>query len=257
MLSQGARHGLSAWAAVVDRMGIQRSQALRARLSSGRYRGGSWRSRSATSLAGRGGIKRPRASGPLTKLVDEWLEARKTTHRSANQDRLRWQKHLRPVLGRYAPDDVDVGMLKRLIHSKLADGMSPATVRLLMRLVSTLYSDLIDDGKATQNPAKLLPKAARKLLKPTYDPKRTPFIQKREDIGRLYRALYAEVSGRWYRVRGFRARGATPRRGARAALGERRRGPADHLRSGVGRRSNKGQGRPGGAHRGSARGGAL
>ena len=143
--------------------------------------------------AGRGGIKRPRATGPLTRLVDEWLEARKTTHRSANQDRLRWQKHLRPVIGRYAPDDVDISMLKKLIHAKLTDGMSPATVRLLIRLVSTLYSDLIDDGHATKNPAKLLPKATRKLLKPSYEPKRTPFIQKRQDIGRLYRALHETI----------------------------------------------------------------
>ena len=40
-------------------------------------------------------------------------------------------------------------------------------------LVSTLYSDLIDDGKATKNPARMLPKKTRALIRPTYDPKKT------------------------------------------------------------------------------------
>lgn len=141
--------------------------------------------------AGRGGIQKAKSSGPLDRLVDTWLVNRKTTHRSANQDGYRWRNHLAPVFGRYAPDDVDVGMLKKLITAKLAGGLSAATVRLLIRLVSTIYSDLIDDGKATKNPAKMLPKATRKLLKPNYDPKKTPFIQQRADIGRLFRALYA------------------------------------------------------------------
>src|SRR5882672_1000098 len=46
--------------------------------------------------AGRGGLKKAKAAGPLTALVDAWLVTRQTTHRSANQDRLRWKKHLQP-----------------------------------------------------------------------------------------------------------------------------------------------------------------
>ena len=77
---------------------------------------------------------------------------------------------------------------------KLGEGLSPATVRLLMRLVSTLYSDLIDDGKATKNPAKMLPKKTRALIRPTYDPKKTPFIERKKDIARIYQALPALFS---------------------------------------------------------------
>jgi integrase len=141
--------------------------------------------------AGRGGLAKPKASGPLADLVESWLERRRVTHRSASDDRLRWKNHLRPALGRFAPDDVDVGMLKKLIADKLADGLSPATVRLLIRLLSTLYTDLIDDGKATKNPARMLPKSTRKLLKATYDPKKTPFVERRTDVARLYQALHA------------------------------------------------------------------
>jgi integrase len=97
------------------------------------------------------------------------------------------------MFGRYAPDDVDVGMLKKLVAVKLAAGLSPATVRLLIRLLSTLYSDLVDEGKASRNPAKMLPKATRRLFRPSYDPNKTPFIQRQEDIGRLFRELYGEV----------------------------------------------------------------
>jgi len=53
---------------------------------------------------------------------------------------------------------------------------------------------LIDDGVATKNPASAreLPKKVRKRIKPSYDPRKTPFVEKREDIGRLFQALYAE-----------------------------------------------------------------
>jgi integrase len=139
--------------------------------------------------AGRGGLKTPKRSGPLAGLVAEWLKVRWTTHRAANKDEGRWKKHLAPFLGRYSPDDVDIAMLKKIIAVKLAEGLSPATVRLLMRLVSTLYSDLIDDGKATRNPARMLPKKTRALIKPTYDPKKTPFIEHKKDIARIYQQL--------------------------------------------------------------------
>jgi integrase len=141
--------------------------------------------------AGRGGIKKPKPAGPLAGLVEEWLKVRRTTHRAADQDANRWENHLAPFLGRYSPDDVDVAMLKKIIAVKLADGLSPATVRLLMRLVSTLYSDLIDEGKATKNPARMLPKKTRALIRPTYDPKKTPFVEHKKHIAAIYQALPA------------------------------------------------------------------
>jgi integrase len=141
--------------------------------------------------AGRGGLKKPKPSGPLGGLVEEWLKVRRTTHRAADQDENRWNNHLAPFLNRYSPDDVDVAMLKKIVAVKLGEGLSPATVRLLMRLVSTFYSDLVDDGKATKNPAKMLPKKTRALIRPTYDPKKTPFVERKKDIARLYQALPA------------------------------------------------------------------
>src|SRR3954470_15104906 len=139
--------------------------------------------------AGRAGFKKPKPAGPLDGLVEEWLKVRRTTHRAADQDANRWENHLAPFLGRCSPDDVDVGLLKKIVAVKLGEGLSPATVRLLMRLVSTLYSDLIDDGKATKNPARMLPKKTRALFRPTYDPKKTPFLERKKDIARVYQSL--------------------------------------------------------------------
>jgi integrase len=139
--------------------------------------------------ARRGGLSSPKHTGPLANLVEAWLKIRRGTHRSADQDEYRWRKHLAPSLGRHAPDDVDVGMLKKIVALKLADGLSPATVRLLIRLVSTLYTDLIDEGKATKNPARMLPKQTRALFRPTYDPKKTPFIENKKDILKVFKGL--------------------------------------------------------------------
>ena len=139
--------------------------------------------------AGRGGLRTPRPTGSLAELVEDWLKVRQTTHRAADQDGYRWRRHLAPFLGRCTPDAVDIALLRKIISTKLAEGLSPATVRLLMRLVSTLYSDLIDEGHATKNPARMLPKRTRALFKPTYDPKKTPFIERKKDIARVYQAL--------------------------------------------------------------------
>ena len=83
--------------------------------------------------AGRGGLTKPKPSGPIGGLVVEWLEGRRATHRAADQDKNRWNNHLEPFLGRYSPDDVDIAMLKKIVAAKLGEGLSPATVRLLMR----------------------------------------------------------------------------------------------------------------------------
>jgi hypothetical protein len=105
----------------------------------------------------------------------------------------RWVNHVKAAIGHCRPDEVTVGILKSLIDDKLANPHAPAkkkvgklsaaSLRLVIRLVSTFYSDLVDDGLATQNPAKMLPKKTRKLLKPTHDPKKTPFLETKEDFG--------------------------------------------------------------------------
>ena len=140
--------------------------------------------------AGRAGLPPdPKTIPTLGKLAVEWLQRRKGTHRSAGDDDGRWRLHLKPRLEHYRPDEVDPALLRSIIEEKLAAKLSSSTARLLMRLLSTFYSDLVERGIATRNPVKALPRATRRLIRPAHDPRTTPFLQQRGDIRRLFLAL--------------------------------------------------------------------
>jgi integrase len=126
----------------------------------------------------------------LNTLADQWLIARKATHRSAYDDRNRWDNHLRTTLGTMRPNAVSVAVLKGFIASKRRSGLSTTTVNLLVRLLSTLYTDLVEDGHAQANPCRMLSKSTRAThLKPAHDPKLTPFLERMEDVVAVYQAL--------------------------------------------------------------------
>jgi len=140
--------------------------------------------------AGRAGLPPdPKGIPTLAELADDWLERRKTTHRSAGDDRGRWTLHLKPHLGHLRPDEVDPALLRRIVEVKLGAGLSSSTARLLMRLVSTFFSDLVERQLAQRNPAKALPRATRRLIRPSHDPRTTPFLEQRSDIRRVFLAL--------------------------------------------------------------------
>jgi hypothetical protein len=149
------------------------------------------RSLNAANLAaGRGGLPKPKGPGKtLAALAEEWLERRDATHRAARDDRHRWTNHLEPLVGDLEPDAVDTGILRKIVERKLAEKLAPATVLLLMRLLSTFYTDLIEQGHATKNPARMLPRSTKRLIRPSHDPKTTPFVERRADIVRIFKAL--------------------------------------------------------------------
>lgn len=60
---------------------------------------------------------------------------------------------------------------------------------IFISLLSSLLSELVEDGKAPGNPCRGLPKSLRSIIKSTHDPKNTPFIEKLADIRRIYMAL--------------------------------------------------------------------
>jgi len=125
----------------------------------------------------------------LGKLAGPWLDARENTHRAADCDRYRWDKHLEPHFGHLRPNEVDSARIRAFVQVKLSEGLAAGSVRILVALLSALYTDLIEDGKATSNPARGLPRATRRLVKPTHDPRTTPFVEKLEDVRRIYLAL--------------------------------------------------------------------
>lgn len=143
----------------------------------------------AAELAGAGLPADPKSVETLTELATPWLAGRTRTHRAARQDYYRWHTHMEAILGSLRPGEVDSGVLRRLILDRLAHGLGPSTVGLLLRTLSTFYSDLIDDGHAVRNPVKDLPRKTRRLVRPTHDSRTTPFIEDQRDIGRIYLAL--------------------------------------------------------------------
>jgi integrase len=147
----------------------------------------------------------------LAELAKDWLARRDATHRSADDDRGRWENHLSARLGHLRPDEVDPALLRQIIEDKLASGrlrargkgrgereegkgLSSSTARLLMRLLSTFYSDLVERGLAARNPVKLLPRATRRLIRPAHDPRTTPFVEKLSDVRRVFLALPEPVN---------------------------------------------------------------
>lgn len=126
----------------------------------------------------------------LNEHAERWLEARRRTHRAAYEDANRWENHFKPGIGRLKPDQVDVSTLKKFIASKGDEGLSSTTINLLIRLLSSLFSDLVEDGHAKLNPCRQLSRTTRrKLLKPAHDPKNTPFLGSMADVRRVHEAL--------------------------------------------------------------------
>jgi integrase/recombinase XerD len=154
------------------------------------------RSLNAANLAaGRGGLPKPKGPGKtLAVLAEEWLARRDATHRAARDDRHRWTNHLEPLIGDLEPDAVDTGLLRKIVERKLGEKLASATVLLLMRLLSTFYTDLIEQGHATKNPVRMLPRSTKRLIRPSHDPKTTPFVEKRADIVRIFKALPEPVN---------------------------------------------------------------
>lgn len=145
--------------------------------------------------AGGAGLKVERPpSPPMGKLADKWIERREKTHRSADEDRWRWGKHLKPAFGHLRPQEIDAGAIRRFIEAKLLEGLSSSTVRLLVRELSSLFSDVVEQGHAEVNPVRTLPRATRRLIRPAHDPRTTPFVERLDDVRRVFLALAEPVN---------------------------------------------------------------
>lgn len=144
---------------------------------------------------GRAGLPRnPRDVPTLAVLAGPWLDTRDKTHRAASMDRLRWNNHLAPAFGHLRPGEVDAAGIRLFVEAKLAEGLAGGTVRILVSLLSALFSDLVEQGVAQANPARNLPRATRRLARSTHDPRTTPFVEKLSDVRRIYLDLPEPLS---------------------------------------------------------------
>jgi integrase len=140
--------------------------------------------------AGRAGLPPdPKGVAMLAELAEEWLKRRAATHRAILTDRGRWTLHLQPRIGKYRPDEVTPAVIRSFVEAKLVAGLNPATVGHCFRLLSTFFTDLLERGLASTNPCRSVPRSTRRLFRPTADPRETPFLQRLEDVRRVYLAL--------------------------------------------------------------------
>lgn len=139
--------------------------------------------------AGRAGVpEEPKPVDLLEVLAGEWLTRRKKTHRAARVDVGRWNNHLRAFFGKCRPAEVDAAGIRRFVEAKLGE-LNAATVGHCVRLLSTFFSDLVERGLAPTNPVRAVPRATRRLYRPTTDPRSTPFLEKLGDVKRVFMAL--------------------------------------------------------------------
>jgi integrase len=135
------------------------------------------------------GAPDPKNLPTLNELEEKWIERRRHTHRSWRDDKNRWSKHVGPYFGHCKPPEVDAAMIRRFTEQKIAEGLSSASVRNCVRLLSTFFTDIVEQGYARANPAVSLPRATKRLLRPSHDPRETPFIERQEDVRRVFLAL--------------------------------------------------------------------
>jgi integrase len=118
-----------------------------------------------------------------------WLASR-VGHESHYTDANRWENHWLPLVGHLHPDGVDVVVLKSAMLALRGKGLSKASVKLCVALLSSLYSDLVEERIAQLNPVRILSKKTRReFLKSDHDPKKVPFIRDPSDITRIYEHL--------------------------------------------------------------------
>lgn len=125
----------------------------------------------------------------LSVLVAKWLETRKLTHENTYCDGLRWKRHLEPIIGNMQPDEVTGEIVKNIIDIKFQGGLSSGSVGLIVKLLSTIYSDLVEGPHASANPVSALPKKTKRTLRSDHDPENVPFLRNLEEVGMVFASL--------------------------------------------------------------------
>jgi integrase len=131
----------------------------------------------------------PRLTPKLGDLAGPWLERRRLTHKAAAEDGYRWKKHLAPHFAHLRSHEVDHARIRAFAEAKLREGLASGTVRVCVAVLSSLYVDLVERGIARANPARGLPRSLARLIRPSHDPRTTPFIERLDDVRRIYVAL--------------------------------------------------------------------
>ncbi|HVT06746.1 MAG TPA: site-specific integrase [Polyangia bacterium] len=121
----------------------------------------------------------------LRAIGRAWLRSRENTHKNNVGEWSIWRRHLEPAFGELLPIEVDVPRLRTFIEAKLATGLTSTTVGRCVRLLSSLFTELVEQGTVARHPVRAIPKAVKRLYRNGHDPRSTPFIENMADVKRL------------------------------------------------------------------------
>jgi integrase len=115
------------------------------------------------------------------------------SHRNGKRERRVWDRHIGPALGALRAPDLDLAAVRRYVETKRAAGLGPATVRGHVRLLSALWDDLRERPRETgatgTSPCLSMPRSLRQQIRPTHDPRLTPYVERLADVRRIYQTL--------------------------------------------------------------------
>lgn len=128
-------------------------------------------------------------SNLLRVHVRKWIASRESTHKTCRDDRSKWKVHMNAHFGHLEPREVDVPTIRAFVEELLARGFASSSVGNCVRMLSSLYTDLVEQGVVERNPVQAVPRALKRRYRHGHDPRTTPFVERIEDIRRLQGAL--------------------------------------------------------------------
>jgi integrase len=132
----------------------------------------------------------PNKQPTLGELAETWIEQRMNDglHRSARDDKNRWNAYWKPYVAHLRPHQLDTAAVTRVVKTLLSKhDLAPNTAANALRMLSTFFSDLIEEGRTELNPVRMLPKKTKKLVKqPNVE---GPFIEKLKNVARVITKL--------------------------------------------------------------------
>jgi integrase len=149
-------------------------------------------------------------SHAFDELARAWVAYRETHgRRTAKEEVARWELHLARPLATVSLETVTSRWVRELASELVSptpgtrapsgtpkEAISGPTAHRVLTLLSSFYSWAVDEGLATDNPARtaLRHKDVKSLLKSDHDPKSQPYLKSWEQVMKLYKALAAPTS---------------------------------------------------------------
>lgn len=127
----------------------------------------------------------------ISQLFDKWIDSKEYSPYNYGC-KVRFNKHLKPLVGHLAPNKLDMSTLKGIIPILRKNGLSKASIGLVFRILSSFLSELLEEGLVNVNVVTLLSKKTKKELFSEKDPAKIPFLKNIEDVGKLYTWLNAK-----------------------------------------------------------------